>query len=68
MGTSNHERSTGTPKNFDQDRGGLPGTGGPYIGSVKNNLDPTRMGRLQVYIESFGDYDEGNDQGWRWVS
>jgi hypothetical protein len=64
----NTERSTGTPKNFKQDRGGLPGSGGPYIGIVKNNLDPTRMGRLQVYIESFGGYDDENDQGWRWVS
>jgi len=68
MGITNHERSTGTPKTFDQDRGGLPGTGGPYIGEVKNNLDPTRMGRLQVYIESFGGYDSEDDQGWRWVS
>ena len=68
MGIENTERSTGTPKNFDQDRGGLPGSGGPYIGIVKNNRDNTRMGRLQVYIESFGGYDDENDQGWRWVS
>lgn len=68
MGIENYQRSTGTPKTYDQNRGGLPGTGGPYIGIVKNNLDPTRMGRLQVYIEAFGDYDQENDRSWRWVS
>jgi hypothetical protein len=68
MSTPNYERTTGTPTNFDQDRGGLPGSSGPYIGVVKNNLDPTRMGRLQVYIESFGSYDQEDEQGWKWVS
>ena len=68
MGIENYERSTGTPKNFDQDRGGTPGSGGPYIGIVKNNLDNTRMGRLQVYVEAFGAYDENDDRSWKWVS
>lgn len=67
MGIENYQRSTGTPSNFDQNRGGLPGTGGPYIGIVKNNLDPTRMGRLQVYIEAFGG-NEDDDSVWKWVS
>ena len=67
MGIENYQRSTGTPSNFDQNRGGTPGTGGPYIGVVKNNLDPTRMGRLQVYIEAFGG-NEDDDAGWKWVS
>jgi hypothetical protein len=64
----NYTRSTGTPKNFDQDRGGLPGSGGPYIGIVKNNTDPTRMGRLQVYIETFGGADENDQNLWKTVS
>jgi hypothetical protein len=64
----NYTRSTGTPKNFDQDRGGLPGSGGPYIGIVKNNTDPTRMGRLQVYIETFGGPDENDQSLWKTVS
>ena len=64
----NYTRSTGTPKNFDQDRGGLPGSGGPYIGIVKNNTDPTRMGRLQVYIETFGGADENDQTLWKTVS
>ena len=64
----NYTRSTGTPVNFDQDRGGLPGSGGPYIGIVKNNTDPTRMGRLQVYIETFGGPDESDQSLWKTVS
>ena len=68
MGIQNYQRSTGTPKTFDQNRGGTPGTGGPYIGIVKNNLDPTRMGRVQVYIEAFGAYNEEDDTAWQWVS
>lgn len=39
----------------------------PYIGIVKNNVDPTRAGRLQVWIADFGGNadDPGN---WRTVS
>jgi hypothetical protein len=39
----------------------------PYIGIVKNNLDPTRAGRLQVWIPDLGgDPDESSN--WRTVS
>ena len=67
MGLQNYQRSRGTPKTFDQNRGGTPGTGGPYIGIVKNNTDPTRMGRLQVYITAFGANEE-DETAWKWVS
>ena len=39
----------------------------PYIGIVKNNLDPTRSGRLQVYIPDLGG-DELDQLNWRTVS
>ena len=39
----------------------------PYIGIVKNNLDPTRSGRLQVYIPDLGG-DEREQTSWRTVS
>lgn len=40
---------------------------GPFVGVVKNNLDPTRSGRLQVYIPDLGG-DEESVQNWRTVS
>lgn len=39
----------------------------PYIGIVKNNLDPTRSGRLQVYIPDLGGPEE-DPKTWRTVS
>jgi hypothetical protein len=39
----------------------------PYIGVVKNNLDPTRCGRLQVWIPDLGGV-ETDSQNWRTVS
>jgi len=39
----------------------------PYIGIVKNNLDPTRSGRLQVYIPDLGG-PEDDSKNWRTVS
>ena len=38
----------------------------PYIGIVKNNLDPTRSGRVQVYIPDFGG-DSEDKKNWRTV-
>ena len=39
----------------------------PYIGIVKNNLDPTRSGRVQVFIPEFGGNPE-DQVNWRTVS
>lgn len=50
----NIQRTKGRPNQFKFDRGGQPTEFGPYIGTVVNNIDPTRSGRLQVYIEEFG--------------
>ena len=41
---------------------------GPYIGKIKNNLDPTRSGRVQVYIPDLSSGDEHNPENWRTVS
>lgn len=62
------QRSRGRPSNYKQDRGGTPSEYGPYLGIVKNNVDPTRSGRLQVYIEAFGDGGENDDNKWVTVS
>jgi len=50
----NIQRSTGRPQEYKFDRGGTPIEMGPYIGIVVNNVDNTRQGRLQVWIEQFG--------------
>lgn len=39
----------------------------PYIGIVKNNLDPTRSGRLQVFIPDLGGPPD-DPKNWRTVS
>jgi hypothetical protein len=58
------ERSRGRPSNYKLDRGGVPAESGPFIGTVMNNIDPARSGRLQVYIEAFGDGDLNNASKW----
>ena len=61
------QRSTGRPSNFKQDRGGVAAEFGPFVGTVKNNVDPTRAGRLQVYIETFAGGNENDPTKWTTV-
>jgi hypothetical protein len=51
--SENTQKSTGQAANFKFNRGGAPTEMGPFIGEVMNNVDPTRQGRLQVYIQQF---------------
>lgn len=62
------QRSRGRPQNYKMDRGGTPAEFGPFYGTVKNNIDPTRSGRLQVYIETFADGDSEDESKWTTVS
>ena len=62
------QRSRGVPSNYKQDRGGVPAQFGPFAGVVKNNVDPTRSGRLQVYIEVFSGGDSEDPSKWTTVS
>lgn len=70
----NYQRSTGRPQNYKFDRGNMPTEFGPYVGVVVNNVDSTRSGRVQVYIEEFGAVNNKgkpilNDKSlWRTVS
>lgn len=64
----NTNRTKGRPSNYKFDRGGTPTEFGPFIGKVKNNIDPTRNGRLQVYIEQFAGDDEEDESLWRTVN
>lgn len=41
---------------------------GPFIGKIKNNVDPAKLGRLQVYIPELSSSDEEDPQNWRIVT
>jgi phage baseplate assembly protein gpV len=64
----NIQRSRGRGQQYKFDRGGNPTEFGPFIGVVKNNVDPTRSGRLQVFIEAFTGGDPEDTSLWRTVS
>lgn len=66
--SENIQRTGGLSSNYRFDRGGVPAQFGPYIGLVKNNIDPTRSGRLQVYIEQFSGSNPSDSSLWITVS
>jgi hypothetical protein len=41
---------------------------GPFVGKIKNNVDPTKLGRLQVYVPELASGDEEDPQNWRIVT
>ena len=51
--SENIQRNSGVAPNYKYDRGGMKADFGPFVGVVKNNIDPTRQGRLEVFIEQF---------------
>jgi len=53
------QRSKGRSSNYKLDRGGVPAEFGPFAGIVMSTVDPTRAGRLRVYIDAFA---AGTDQ------
>jgi hypothetical protein len=62
------QRSAGIPRAYRLDRGGAPTQVGMYVGEVRNNIDPTRSGRVQVWIEDFAGPEKNNPELWRTVS
>lgn len=50
-----------------QDAGGGIVRNAPVIGVVKNIIDPTRGGRIQVYIADFGSTDPNDSNSWTTV-
>jgi hypothetical protein len=65
--SENIQRSKGRSGAYKLDRGGAPAESGPFVGEVVNNVDPTRAGRLQVYIEDFSGPDKNDKSLWRTV-
>ena len=64
----NIQKSAGRISNYKFDAGGMPTEMGPFVGEVMNNVDPTRSGRVQVYISQFGGGDKTNRSAWKTVS
>ena len=55
------------PANYKDGGSNIPTSQGVYIGVVKKNEDPQKMGRLQVYVPAFGG-DPENENSWISVS
>ena len=64
----NHDLTRGVAETFRLDRGGMPTWQGLFLGIVKNNVDPTRSGALQVYIKQLGGPNENDASTWRKVN
>lgn len=65
----NKDQTRGVPDSYRYDRGGTPAWQGLVVGKVKNNVDPTRSGALEVYIEQMGsDASEDDPSTWRKVN
>ena len=64
MAFGNRRVSSKTAPFIRTDRRGIITTPGPFIGIVKNNIDPTCNGRLQVYIPQLGKTNDDDPAGW----
>lgn len=54
----------GAIKGSDPDSGGAVLRDVPVFAVVKDNIDPTRSGRLQVYVSDIGSQDPDDANGW----
>ena len=54
----------GQAKNFRNNAGGGVTRNFPIVGVVKNNIDPTHGGRIEVYIADFGSTDPNDSSSW----
>lgn len=61
-------KPSGATKASKPDAGGGVIRSVPVFGIVKNNIDPTRSGRIQVYISDLGGDDPDNPDNWATVS
>lgn len=65
---NNLDLTRGVAETFRLDRGGVPTWQGLFLGIVKNNVDPTRSGALEVYIQQLGGPNENDPSTWRKVN
>ena len=59
---------TGTLKSYKDDRGGATLYSSPIIGVVKNNIDPLRSGKIQVYLNRLNGPNPDSPANWTTVS
>lgn len=57
-------KKSGAKSNYQDERGGAVLIPHPVIGIVKDNIDPTHSGRLQVYIARFSGPDPNDAKQW----
>lgn len=58
----------GASASFKDDRGGAVLLPSAVLGIVKNNIDPTRSGKIQVYLKRLGSSDQDTPSNWATVS
>jgi len=63
----NINRVVGQAGAYKYDKGGTVVVPGPLVGEVMNNIDPTRSGRIEVYLETYGG-DKKDSATWRTVN
>lgn len=61
-------KSWGTPRAYKPEAGGATPRMVPLLATVKDNIDPIRIGRLQVYLADFGGTDPNDSTSWTTVS
>jgi len=67
MPTNNYNK-TNLDQAFMNGGGGLPAENGPYIGEVMDNHDPTRNGRIRVWLKTRSATDKTDPGNWRTLS
>ena len=61
-------KPSGVPKAYTPQAGGANARTVPLLAIVKDNIDPIRAGRLQVYLSEFGSNDPNDSKSWTTVS
>lgn len=66
--SQNNQIFSGKPKEYKSDKGGAALITEPVLAVVKNNVDPSRSGRIQVFITNVGSEDPDDSNNWITVS
>lgn len=64
----NIDKVRGVASEFTPTKAGQKAITYPVLGIVKNNVDPLKSGRIQVYISEFGSADSNDRNSWVTVS